>query len=1295
MAENPFTSLTPALRLHPSGLRTPSRSPPRSPTRSRSCSPDRSLSPYACASDPLLANLSPDSTLRALSATDAVRTNGKVAEDILSKAIAHASAAERALAVRAAVIGQKLRGWHTEVLSWKWPQKRDAGLGKGFISPGTQQGVRTGNGTVPLPNNQEKYLGCLPAAVVEQHEERIDEIKAGMEMLDVEELKEHVLNAHIPSRSRPSSSASTWSTNMNTLSYVQLSDFTAVITATILQALPVLSKLNILLNTWDVRLTVLHQITGLLDGLGSTKRDIDAALDRLKTGLLPDSDDPLFSKTSFNAARHKLENRILIVGGKMDRILDSLEGHDDALPDSWIDDMEAIEAGFATWAFESEKMGAENEFRRTIPPSPVAPPVDVEKSKEADHGASTKETIPRQIENDGECKESTFHAVEEPIADVDAKVHDASSTSPGAESGKIALVDRKEITPVPSDVEVPPPSSTKPISPTPEPKHDEQTSGCHDAHLQPQNDDVCPKSIPNRAPSDSDTSSPLPSTPTDSTVEEEEISTPSSTDSPSPAPNQQSSDCVPDSSAEMANGHNMEHESTPELPSASTQFRPGKAELSEEHSSYIDVSPKSPRVGFPPQPEASPNQSSPFNTTNQSTSSPATTADLSPRKLAKTRPEPLRLETTPSISIRRNSVASIGSIGSGYLSYGSNPEIQDAQIAESHGSPMVVESPGGFFKSGSKSPWFREGDVSLTRSKTKESDDRTTSTPRPTVQRTMSLPLERFMDDQPEEPPEMEEPFGLKSSPEIRRASSASIEVLPKTQLRSIIVSNRASMGPTNEQKPIPTLRRTVSSLAVSSLNRISNRAAGLNPRQSFRGPRISTSMESLPSTAEEPDPDPEPSIQVPEENEENTKAQTNPAPPIVPRRSSKRLSKLLNPATVVPTQKQRKIPAALQSPAFPRGTVGNSLASPSLNTPTRTPEDPLDEKINSILTTIPARIHLASTPDNSNNPPRARDHRYSTPPKRERLRSESPVPTRSNTPTPSLTLTPAFRRSRRSHAHHDDDSSVRLYHLHRGGKAAPVKLFVRSVGEDGERVMVRVGGGWADLGEYLREYAVHHGRRNVSDGKFEVRGIPDVNTSPNSQSKLAPVPTNGRSTPISRPGSAFDIRPPSSLAVRKTRRSMVATSELPSLTTANIEKATEGSGPLSFFSSTRRRLSVSSNNSVAVASAYGDCGPYASTPLGLAGPTPKSRQVSMTPESEAWVEDVIGRARRTSATLRPERSYGNLRRFRPAVLQDDAVRDRLEGSVGGSGGHRSVSDTHAAGMNKRVYLKGLERSRD
>src|SRR5690606_33694336 len=42
------------------------------------------------------------------------------------------------------------------------------------------------------------------------------------------------------------------------------------------------------------------------------------------------------------------------------------------------------------------------------------------------------------------------------------------------------------------------------------------------------------------------------------------------------------------------------------------------------------------------------------------------------------------------------------------------------------------------------------------------------------------------------------------------------------------------------------------------------------------------------------------------------------------------------------------------------------------------------------------------------------------------------------------------------------------------------------------ERVMVRVGGGWADLGEYLKEYAMHHGsQRRVVSQRVEVTDLP------------------------------------------------------------------------------------------------------------------------------------------------------------------------------------------------------------
>lgn len=270
---------------------------------------------------------------------------------------------------------------------------------------------------------------------------------------------------------------------------------------------------------------------------------------------------------------------------------------------------------------------------------------------------------------------------------------------------------------------------------------------------------------------------------------------------------------------------------------------------------------------------------------------------------------------------------------------------------------------------------------------------------------------------------------------------------------------------------------------------------------------------------------------------------------------------------------------------------------------------------------------------------------------------------------------------------------------MYRGGKTPPIKLFVRSVGEDGERVMVRVGGGWADLGEYLREYVVHHGRGNVSDSRIEVQGFStSTQNSPNypSQGRLTPVPSSGRSTPVSRPGSALEIRPSSSLAVRKTRPSTASQSDRPTLTAANVQKATETSAPLPFISA-RRRLSVSSVNSTSVASTTGDA-PYASTspsvsaashstPLGLAGPRPRARRVSISPESEAWLEDVMGQARKDSSYLKADKLRHMQRYDNENIVPLGNPNSNPTGTK-----HRSVSDIGNSSLNRRVFLRGLEK---
>ncbi|OJD10019.1 hypothetical protein AJ78_08797 [Emergomyces pasteurianus Ep9510] len=1299
MAENWFT-LTPALRLRPpSGLRTPSSSPPRSSahacSRSRSRSPDRNFSSLIHTSDPLLANLSPESTLSALSTTDAIRTSGAAAEGILSRAIAEASTVERALAVRAAVAGQNLKQWHAEVLAWEWPQKQDAASGKGFL-PANKNGLSS-------DDTCGKYLGCLPAATVLQHEDRVSAIKAGMEALDVEELKEHVLNAHIPARSRPSSSNSTWSTNLNTLSYVQLSDFTAVITATILQTLPYLSKLNILLNIWDVRLTVLHQIPELLDCLGSTKRDIDGALDRLRTGLLPELGDPSFSKSSFNSARHKLENKVLMVGSKMDRILDSLEGQEDALPEDWIDEMEAIENRFATWSYEAEKIASENDFRRSnislLKSSMQSNKAEMPEKPGPEDSTANSEAPP--LEKDMENKYDNLRIVIE-LSSI--QVEPVPPTRPCETN----LVPKDAISPASTDnqqISYSPPTFPQVQRPVEEPALESidqapPTELSHEAELV--------QAKLNNTQSSSGASSAQPYTPT-SSASQGDISTLSFPDAPNllacgPNVDGLSNPPLQQLKDNASGGHSGSEPSiSPSEPCSWVVETPGSdpgslgsdhisPEISTKTNGSFPGSPSGEKSNDPTSPQSPKPKISPdgrFSPTNNSTSSSPTTAEISPRKLINNRPGALKLDIT---SRRRDSIVSIAStVGSG-LSYVSNAEIKDAQLATAHGSPIVVESPSGVFTTSSRAPWaLGHGGSILSQTNTAELGNKSNPASRPPVQRSMSLPLERFMGEDPRPIHDLDRPSEPKSQPEVQQASSPSIDVLPKTEPWSVMDSNRPSIAHTNGPKSMPNLRRSVSSLAVSSIAKFSHKSLSLKPNHT-RGPRISTSSESLASTAEESSP----SICISQSRNDTIQIPGTPTPPPnVPRRSSKRLSRLLSPVTSISSSRARNDQPSIQGSKLPRRAATNSLTLPPINTP-RSPEDQLEEKINSILTSIPTRIHLASTPENTKSnksTPRAPEHSYSTP-NRDRFPSHSPASSRSNTPTPSLTLTPAFGRSRRSHTHPEDESAVRLYHLHRGGKAAPLKLFVRSVGEDGERVMVRVGGGWADLGEYLREYAVHHGRRNVTDAKFEVRGLPNNNASPNysTQSSHAPVPTTGCSTPVSRPGSAFDIRPSSSLNIRKTRRSAANTSELPTLTTSNIEKASEGStssnsGPLSFLSSARRRLSTSSNASMSVASTYGGDTQYASTPLGLAGPNPKSRQVSISPESEAWVEDVVGRARRTSATLRPERSYGNLRRFRPNALHEDALRDRAEG------GHRSVSDTGSGG-NKRVYLRGLDRGK-
>lgn len=281
------------------------------------------------------------------------------------------------------------------------------------------------------------------------------------------------------------------------------------------------------------------------------------------------------------------------------------------------------------------------------------------------------------------------------------------------------------------------------------------------------------------------------------------------------------------------------------------------------------------------------------------------------------------------------------------------------------------------------------------------------------------------------------------------------------------------------------------------------------------------------------------------------------------------------------------------------------------------TGDQQLQQQISQIIDSIPAKIKLAAEPPAVNlNPPDLKLPRVRKRPSVEPFRrSASSLSSRAG--TPSFTLSPAKNARPKTRGQQE----IKVYHLSRSTGEAPIKLFIRCVGEKGERVMVRVGGGWADLGEYLKEYASHHKRRSASGVNAKVEVLPDV--------PVTRRPNMG-SSPASRPHSAFELSPMTPLAVRKTRRSVGAlNSEAPKLLprTPAAGPATVDEGPSSEESNRSRsssRLSWAEDDS---------------SFLGLAGPSGK--KVEMSEENKAWVESVKQKVRIASGERRLSSSQG------------------------------------------------------
>ncbi|PWY72319.1 hypothetical protein BO70DRAFT_116190 [Aspergillus heteromorphus CBS 117.55] len=1354
---------------------TPLRPPTRPTSTARAQSPGRPAVLDYQNLDPLLGNLSPESTLQALSYTDAVPKNEQAAHDILTKSISQVSPAERALGIRAAVVAQKLNLWYKEIQSWEWPNRTDVHLGKGFVPPSDETDI--------------DYYGSLPVAVVEEHEKRIEEIRDGMDVLDVDELKEHVLSAHIPARSRPSSSNSTISVPPP-LSYVQLSDFTAVVTATILRALPLLSRLNSLLSTWDVRLLVLRQIPALLRALQQARSELNSALELLRSQTSPGEKDALYSRDNYHARRASLEDTVVSAGRKLDRVLDALEGREDSLPESWIDDLEGIESEFGTWVMEAERRTVENEWRRTtVSPSIVAQAESVQDAPAHSSPESRNheklslntsvpvsqtghlETIEEEIGSPTEATPSTeaqgdrgasilesiipttaletsnppFPSTSDATDTTDAVTHPArnmdpiivpqddptsatpnitapsinasentdistdaiQATEPGVSQisqSAIALendpvvdacdgiLSRDEYTSRQSPLSAV--ENLKSASTLDEttPCAQEETISRTSMDVQPEMEDYpsnitveAPHCVPKEEPEDlvswptldasprpsssgkglqvpaspdaqsSDTGSviirrqttiapsPLSRRRDWSENEGEALSETDSTDSVVESRDQLQSTLVEDQEATVVSGKG--HAASTDVPAAPSTAQEYSLSLPPVNASLESPGNKD-KISSSPLPMDKAHEESQEGRTLKKPLE-------SPIKLSKTRPERLFLEKETSKSRGRR--GSIASSLSDYPSLVSSPENREPRTSSSNETPLLLETPPPFQSDyQTSSPMPPGSDHTLREDRLFRLDNQKPS-PRASFahNRNLSLPLQRFINERLELNYEDESGSDMDGA----AANRKSTDVF--TDLR---FGQKKAVMPSQNGIPFSSTKNGRRAAARGlETHREESPKLGTGPVTKA----LSKAWEHTKSSA------PKPANQSALPSEPPAHSNTT------------RLKRQLTAHPSLESIGAYKSNAQSEtSSARAFSKAGSRPTTPSAQM--KKHKDHLDEKITSILSSLPTRIHLVSADDNHDGASAA----TSLPLKaRERFRSISPqgMPPRCTTPTPSLTLTAAPSRRRYSHAHAPEESSVKLYHLHRGGKAAPTKLFVRSVGEKGERVMVRVGGGWADLGEYLREYAIHHGRRNVSDTpRVEVQGLSATRTSTSPTYSVS-----GRRTP-SRPRSVLSNRPASSLAVHKTRRTSNV-SDVTEFRASHAGETLNSYSPMSTMSS-RRRLSASSNASMGAASLASEfrhgssyspsatgAGSTHSIPLGLAGPKPRPRHVSISPESEAWVEGVLGQARRSSS-LRPYKfGLPPPQEPEPAPVKTPTIPKS-----------RSISDLGTAGSSRRIALRGL-----
>ncbi|KAL9101906.1 MAG: hypothetical protein Q9163_002872, partial [Psora crenata] len=280
---------------------------------------------------PLLSDLSPTCTLDALLAISALPTTRDRSRSFVEASVANASESQRAWGIKAAFAGKKIREWYDELQRWPWYCGKDGA--------------------------KNEFQEALDAGLIDHYQKRIEAIKDDMETLEVEELKAHVREAYV----KKSSSL------LDTSRHDHLDDFTAIITATIVQSLSTLSRLNLLLGFWSTRLIIIPQLPAFLTGMRKCEETMLSAWMGIGqwdgSNVTPKLD---VSRESSAEVKAVLQDQITNLGKMVDGMLDLLEGSQDTLPEEWIDGVVKLENEYSSWVVKAEEMVLYNEVEALV-----------------------------------------------------------------------------------------------------------------------------------------------------------------------------------------------------------------------------------------------------------------------------------------------------------------------------------------------------------------------------------------------------------------------------------------------------------------------------------------------------------------------------------------------------------------------------------------------------------------------------------------------------------------------------------------------------------------------------------------------------------------------------------------------------------------------------------------------------------------------------------------------------------------------------------------------------------------